>query len=854
MASAKKTAVTSLAHICVSASLLLPLSSSAVVTTGYEEFGNTAGVVLWRATQGTFHNSTVADVAADGTVGTAYAMTADQSAKSWQRFAQNQAAYSAPGKVLVYDETGYTPSSDAQFGPLSFGGIWVKALPSTGEYTIAGTGDRFTDFGYAGYSTLFRFDKSFTINRANDTRCFGSVTINVAYGAVFTDVKALWIEANSKLSLTGSGEIDLSADNSGLFMNPSSTLDLSSATRPTITGNVTLEDGATIALPAGTAVGSAISFAVCSGTLTPGTRNLVKIGDAAAIYATLTTENGAIVRIDSAEQTFTSNFPNVVPAGEVYVFEGGATVGAMATANDVEVNGILKTKGYMELTDLEVKNGATLEVVSGETVATAKKNGYNDCLIAGNLIIRSGATLVPTQTDFLDWYGASGQTVDIYGTLNLGSTRWSIEKPAKCTLNLYPGARVEGSGDGNGAIDLVDKTSQINVYRGETGGVAVIEGKLRTRNVNTPIWVAADTTLTIGGGITQGGISKTGKGTMAISGPISGAAAASTLSEGTIAFNDATGTALPLTVNAGKSVVATASNGVTVPLNLTADASANVAVSGEGTVNGTITLSGKPTGTLSGLTNSTWKGTVNIPELVSTSADDPVNASFLVNCGNENSMISLAGISGVTTYVLSSGTTFDIGGVSIDGYVEFNNGASGSTANFAKITGDADLCLGAWSIHSPVAYNFNEFNEYNGTLIVSNFNKNASTFTVGIGNIVKPSIVLGEPLLSHREFKDSGAQDTIRYTFGSGKVPDDPSCILVNGVSTNLCFVKNDGIYIAAAKIGNEGYKSVQDAINARRRGKKGDIVIVDGTAEIPEGYINYNGTVIRNATIIRLH
>ena len=844
MSSAKKTVVTALACVCASASLLLPLSSSAVVTYGYEDFGNTAGVVLWRATQGTFHNSTVADVAADGTVGTAYAMTSDQSAKSWQRFAQNQAAYSAPGKVLVYDETGYTASSDAQFGPLSFGGMWVKALPSSGVYTIAGTGDRFTDFGYAGYSTLFRFDKSFTLNRANDTRCFGSVTINVAYGAVFTDVKALWIEANSRLTLAGSGEIDLSAGNSGLYMNPSSTLDLSSATRPTIRGNVTLEDGATIALPAGTAVGSAISFAVCSGTLTPGTRNLVKIGDAAAIYATLTAENGAIVRIDSVEQTFTSDFPNVVPAGEVYVFQGGTTADAMTTVNDIEVNGVLKTTGYIELADLKVASGATLEIVSGKTVATAKCDAY-DKFITGNVIVRAGATLAPTQSDFLDWYNARSQVVSIYGTLEMGNTRWSIRQNGQQTLNLYPGAHITGEGDGNGVLDFYQGNSQLNVLRGENGGEVVIEGAIRTRNPNTPIWVAADTTLTIGGGLKQGGISKTGNGTIAIYGPIANVAA-STLVEGTVEFIDATGTALPLTVNAGKSVVATASDGVVVPLNITANASANIAVSGEGTVNGTIALGGKPTGTLSGLTNSTWKGTVNIPELVSTSADDPVNASFLVNCGNENSIISLAGISGTNTYIMASGNkTYDIGGVSFDGYTEFNNFSQGSVVNFAKITGDSDLCLRVRYLHGNITYNFNAISGYTGTLVVTNDNtRDAMSFTIGIGNVINPSAALEVPLLSLRETASADAKDRTVFNLDNAKV---------NGVSTNFCLIRGEGLYIAAAKIGDVSYKSVQDAITARRRGKRGDIVILDGTAEIPEGYDVYNGTVIRRATIIRL-
>ena len=90
------------ARIVAAFALTLPLAAMAVITKDYEDFGDTDGVVLWRGIEANFHASTVVDVAMDGTPGTNYQMTADNTATSWQRFARGQSAYTSPGKVLVY--------------------------------------------------------------------------------------------------------------------------------------------------------------------------------------------------------------------------------------------------------------------------------------------------------------------------------------------------------------------------------------------------------------------------------------------------------------------------------------------------------------------------------------------------------------------------------------------------------------------------------------------------------------------------------------------------------------------------------------------------------------------------------
>ena len=769
-----KTLITRIKRLALALCLATPIVSWAAYTTiGYEDFGDTAGVVLWRGAtdSANFHQSTAVNVAADGTEG-------DPATLNWNEFCSTKGAYSAPGKLLVYDATGYRASSNADFGPLSLGGLWVKALASEAEvsestpYSVTGSGSRYTDFGAAGYSTYFNFEKSFTIDRSNDIRCYGNVTIDVASGATFRNTTALWIENNSTVALTGEGTVELT---NGLRMNASSTLDLSAATRPTINGDVTFPAGATLVVPASTEPTTESPFTVCSGTLTVSGDIYVKVGDAEAALATVTVDGGAITGFEfpTTEATFdgTTDWPTAVPFGYTYTFVGGATAeSAVAVPTGVAVSGTLKTTGYITLTGLEVKTGGTLEVVDGNTTATAATNGYGDKLITGNVIVRAGATLTPTQTDFLDYYNATASTVDVYGTFALGSHRISIKPSPGISFNLYPGAVVSGVGDGTAALDLYNVNSKINVYAGDNGGEVNIEGLVKTQNANTPIWVAANTTLKLNGGM-KGGVNKSGNGTIQVTGTIA-EAKNSTVSEGTIAFVDTT-VALPLTVNAGKTVTASASEGVTVPLNVTSMAAdANITISGAGTVNGTVAFAGKPTGTLTGLTSSTWKGTVSLPAIAAGNTSTQVP---LQSYGNAESSLAIAGISGNTW--LANGSATVNAAVTVDGDVGFQNGKSGATYTFTKIAGGTgDLTFAPWSSATTVNYAITtlDADNYTGTINVSD-----SRLSFTIGNILKAGAQPGDKLVG---FSNDGANVNVSST-------------TLNGEAADL-EVKEDGIYI----------------------------------------------------------
>ena len=781
--------ITQIKRLALALCLATPIVSwAAYTTTGYEDFGTTAGVVLWRTTtEGNFSGGAVIAIAEDGTPGEAGTLT-------WGQFSNGQAAFSAPGKVLVYDKASsddetpvdYTQNPTLDFRPISFGGMWVKTLAASGNpFGIVGTNDRRAEFGYAGYTTLFNFEKSYTLDLQGAFTFNGTVNVDVAQDAVFSinasyPHQTITVTSGATLKPTGAGSITIGNTDNGLIVD--GTLDLSAETRPTLTGMVKIPAGATLVVPAGTAPTTESPFTVCTGTLTVDGDIYVKVGDADAAIATVTVNGGAITGFEfpTTEKTFdgSEDWPTTVPALYTYTFVGSDDPEAPTeVSTGVSVSGTLKTTGYISLTGLEVKTGGTLEVVDGNTTATAATNGYGDKLIDGNVIVRAGATLTTTQNDFLDWYGASNQRLDIYGTLALGNSRWSVKTATACTFNFYPGARVTGSGDENGLIDLIAADSKLSIYAGDNGGEVVIEGKVKTRNANTPIWVDANTTLKLNGGFNGshsgavGGINKSGDGTLEITGTVS-SPAASTVSEGTVAFVDTT-VAVPLTVNAGKTVTASASEGVTVPLNVTMNASANITVSGAGTVNGTLAFGGKPTGTLTGLTTSTWKGTVSLPAIAAGNTSTQVP---LQSYGNAESSLAIAGISGNTW--LANGNATVNAAVTVDGDVGFQNGKSGATYTFTKIAGGTgDLTFAPWSSATTVNYAITtlDADNYTGTINVSD-----SRLSFTIGNILKAGAQPGDKLVG---FSNDGAIVNVSST-------------TLNGEAADL-EVKSDGIYVA---------------------------------------------------------
>ena len=166
-----------------------------------------------------------------------------------------------------------------------------------------------------------------------------------------------------------------------------------------------------------------------------------------------------------------------------------------ATAFTVPAGVTLQTKGTVTFSgNNTIANSAKLEVLSGTTSFGGTEKG-----LAGNIAIAQGATLVNTRTSDALNYDAT-LTVDVYGTLNMGSTRWTMG--ANNTLNVYSGATITGSGqEENGALDWY-RAATFNVKKSNTDGTnaVTISANLRTRDQgNIKFMLEEEMTATMSG-------------------------------------------------------------------------------------------------------------------------------------------------------------------------------------------------------------------------------------------------------------------------------------------------------------------------------------------------------------------
>ena len=511
---------------------------------------------------------------------------------------------------------------------------------------------------------------------------------------------------------------------------------------------------------------------------------------------------------------FTSGYRANVPSGMTYLYAGSNDSANPAAIAGVTVTGTLKTSGYTSLTSLVIDAAGTLDVLSESTSVTTtyRSNGAGN--LSGKIVVESGATLVNGGTDALDWAGTT--RVDIYGTLSMGGTRWSIRQDANCKINLYPGAQVTGAGDENGVLDLFDSTSKLNVYPGTSGGTATISGPVRFRNSGhtCPVWVAANTTLALTGGtLGNGGFQKTGTGTISLSGTLNNTGS-STLSEGVVNFG--VSAAANITY-ANADAYVTADNGVVVTGTITAAASGSAFTTPGNSMQTFLKDSAK------------WKGTLSIPACSSTSTAHLQVA--LHNFGNENSVIALAGVSNQSdsygTWIAGGGTTTVNATLQLNGDVIFNQGSSGASYVLNKITGTGNLTVAAFSgcTASGLKYTINEINGYSGTITANNNSTTAGCkFTLKIGNIVSSSA----PLVA---IATGGSNDNLAV---------DLSETTVGGVSKPVLLTTVDatkGIYLADATYGGQNYLTVQEAVNEAGSENIGSITINNSSATIPSGY-----------------
>ena len=484
---------------------------------------------------------------------------------------------------------------------------------------------------------------------------------------------------------------------------------------------------------------------VTAGTLTL-TGNIVVEASAAATFGTVTAGAGSVVEManmtiatqsGSGIYRYRSSYPSTVPNNSLtYEYVGTDDSEKPGTVNLNGMRGTVRTTGYMSITGYyPLLTNAKLDVVSGTTKLTAGSQA-----ICGYITIREGATLVNTATDSLA-YSNYSSVIDIYGTLDMGTSRWTTWSGAAINLR---GGEVVGVGEGdNGALDFMG-IGNITAYANST-----ISANVKFRNALSNVTVNDGVTLTISGetkpGYEGGGITKKGNGTLKF-------------------------TSDPY-----------------VPAGITVEAGA-LAFDTENDVTTTVTYGTVPTtANMTYACQSNWKGTVVINE--QTESANPIP---LATYGNANSTIVLKGLSGGNNYFAAAAGNVTVPAtVQIDGNVTFNNGWSGNTYTINKVTGGGDditLTLAtSTTMGSGLTYQINEL-DYSGTIAVVGNSTKTETLTFKIGNIVKAGAQAGDKVV---KLTTSTTAENSTET-----VVVDLTTATLNGEEADL-EVKSDGIYVA---------------------------------------------------------
>ena len=610
---------------------------------------------------------------------------------------------------------------------------------------------------------------------------------------------------NATLTLTANcsfSEVKYSMDNEWIDSNHS-TLEIVNNQESPIT--LTFDENITAGSITVSGTGTTIIESSNSAVITAGTVTIPSGATFDATGASITTCAGAGTFI------WTAGYPATVPAGATYRYVGSNDSANPVAIAGVTVTGTLKTSGYTSLTSLVIDAAGTLDVLSESTSVTTtyRSNGAGN--LSGTIVVESGATLVNGGTDTLDWAGSP--TVDVYGTLAMGTTRWSV--PGGCTFNLRAGAQVTGAGDSLASLDFINGASKgLDVY-----GSARVEGKVRVRVDETRIWIAENSTLVLANGIADGGghtggFKQVGPGTLEIHANSTGlSGSASIMTQGTLRLADTT-LAFPVELQGNYSyleVVATEAATV-VPVNIASIANNNVTFSGAGKVNGTITKTSAPSGNLAtALQSSAWTGTFVADWAGANGTRFDINSY-----GNANSVVEVTKLAG--GYVSGSNANVTVvPTVKVSGTMTLDNGYSGKVTTFTKLTGSGTVTFNTYTCDITTLDNFT------GTL------KPTDSYGTGIGTINLTSApAFGAKVVT------LGTGANIR-SIGNTSVS-------VNGVVDNtiaLAVVAGDGIYRAEAAYNGVNYTTLAAAVSeaATASADPSAVTVYNSSATVPSGY-----------------
>lgn len=246
---------------------------------------------------------------------------------------------------------------------------------------------------------------------------------------------------------------------------------------------------------------------------------------------------------------------------------------------------------------------------------------------------------------------------------------------------------------------------------------------------------------------------------------------------------------------------------------------------------GSVTLIGAGTVVLPSLQSSiriseTWIGTVVLPSFVA----EGVNFN---NYGKTGSTVALTGITSGWIGETSAGNASVAPTLRLDGNVTLTGFSTSWAYTFAEITGTGNLSFAPADNH-PGSLTITKVAEgYSGTI------SNTSDKNLAIGTLDRAAgttVTAGSKLLA--------IGGTGSFSVGS---------VTVGGVTQSglqLAYA-SDGVYVACASYGGNGYTSVAAAIDAAVAAGEdvSTITIHDGSTTLPAGYEQYyidNGTVCK--------
>ena len=199
------------------------------------------------------------------------------------------------------------------------------------------------------------------------------------------------------------------------------------------------------------------------------------------------------VTVESDSATWNPAQPESLVSGDTVSVSGSGqislTIPAGVTVDADAGGGTLSFKKLSNEGTFNVNGGTCTLEASAQTVK-------------GTVTVKKGATLRSLSGDAIP-YDNGGATINVYGALDMGSTRWTVG--GSSVINLYGGCTVTGVRTGYGSLDLFRSGNVMTVQRGEDEDQSItgvtIDAKIRVRNNGSKISIAEGMTLEITGGI-----------------------------------------------------------------------------------------------------------------------------------------------------------------------------------------------------------------------------------------------------------------------------------------------------------------------------------------------------------------